>query len=197
MGHETPQELSRAFLGIIESRCSLVTAMRISWLWVVWLGLTCMFEGCSEPPPQLLPVSGTVLIDGEPLSGGTIRFVPEGGRPVSSTILENGSYQLGTSSVGSVGGVDGVPPGKYRIAVSSSIILSEEEETIKWLAPSRYADFRTSGLEADLQAPDDNLFVELTWEGSESDGDSESSDESDSPDEVESSTATKAETDAR
>ncbi len=170
--------------------------MRTTLSWIACIVLTCQFAGCSEPP-QLLPVSGTVLIDGEPLSGGTIRFVPEGGRPASSTIMENGSYQLGFSSVGSVGGVDGVPPGKYRIAVSSSIILSEEEETVKWLAPSRYADFRTSGLEADLQTPEENLLVELTWEGSEPDSESEPPEESVGPDEDETSTTTVPETDTQ
>jgi hypothetical protein len=170
--------------------------MRTILSWITWFVLACQFVGCSEPP-QLIPVSGTVLIDGEPLSGGTIRFVPAGGRPVGSKIMENGSFQLGTSSVSSVGGVDGVPPGKYRIAVSSSIILSEEEGTIKWVAPSRYADFRTSELEADLQTPEENLLVELTWEGSDPDSESETPEESASPDEDETNTTTVPETDTK
>jgi hypothetical protein len=111
--------------------------------------------------------------------------------------MENGSFQLGTSSVGLVGGVDGVLPGKYRIAVSSSILLSEEEEAIEWLAPSRYADFRTSELEADLQKPEENFLVELTWKGSESEGESETPKEFVDPDEVEKSTATVNETETQ
>lgn len=111
--------------------------------------------------------------------------------------MENGSFQLGTSSVGRVGGVDGVLPGKYRIAVSSSILLSEEEEAIKWLAPSRYADFRTSALEADLQKPEENLLVELTWEGSEPSGNSETPGVSVVSDEDEIGTTNVSETDAQ
>lgn len=174
----------------------MTTSMKSTSFWITWFAFSCVFVGCSEPP-QLFSVSGTVLIDGEPLTGGSIRFVPEGGRPVSSTILENGSFQLGSNSVGKITGVDGVPPGKYRIAVSSSIILSEEEESVNWLAPRRYADFRTSGLEADLQAPEENLLIELTWEGSEPDGDSEGTEESASSDEDEENTSTAAQVDVQ
>lgn len=175
----------------------MVTTTRTGWVWMIWLVLSCMVQGCSEPPPRLIPVSGTVLIDGEPLAGGTIRFVPAGGRPFSSAILENGSFQLGSSLVSNDRGVDGIPPGEYRIAVSASKIVSEQEESVQWLAPSRYADFRTSGLEVDLQAPKDDLLVELTWEGSESESGSEVSDESDSLNEDEASTAAESETDAQ
>ena len=122
--------------------------------------------GCTETQ-KMVPVSGTVLVDGEPLTMGTIRFVPEAGRPVSSAILEDGSFQLAVSSVGQQLPIDGIPLGSYRIAVSASEILNEEANSIHWHAPSHYADFRTSGLEANIDGSTENLLVELSWEGVE------------------------------
>ena len=134
---------------------------------VLFVSLAFMIAGCQEPPPKLITASGKVLVDGEPLSDGTIRFVPAEGRPMSSAILDDGSFQLGTNSVGDLDGSDGVPPGKYKVAVSSSIIEDEESDKIRWLAPRHYADFRTSGIEIDLQESKDDLLIELTWECAE------------------------------
>lgn len=128
----------------------------------------CQLIGCQEAPPQkLITASGTVLIDGEPLSSGTIRFVPEKGRPMNSAILGDGSFQLGSNSVADADGVDGVPPGKYQVAISSSIIEGDEGDKVRWLAPRHYADFRTSDIEIELEESTDDLLIELTWEGAE------------------------------
>lgn len=113
------------------------------------------------------------MIDGEPLPSGTIRFVPEKGRAVSSAILSDGSFQLASNSVTEAGAREGVLPGKYRVAVSASKIVDEEKEEIQWLAPSHYADTQTSDLEVELQEPRDDLLIELTWAGAKA-GDEES-----------------------
>jgi len=130
----------------------------------------CLAVGCSETV-QRVPVAGTVVVDGQPLTEGTIRLIPEHGRPVFSTIMHDGSFQLGESSVGDKGGTDGVLPGKYQIAVSASQILNEEKDKVKWLAPSHYADHRSSGLEVVIKEAKDDLLVELTWEGAETEED--------------------------
>ncbi len=121
--------------------------------------------GC-EKPTGLVPVSGQVWVDGEPLTSGTIRFFPASGRPVSSAILEDGSFQLAEVRVGQKM-VDGISPGEYRIAVSASEIVSEDPAEVIWRAPAKYADFRTSGLETKITGPVDDLKIDLTWEGSE------------------------------
>ena len=38
----------------------------------------CVLAGCGSDSPALPPVSGTVLMDGKPLAGAHIRFVPQG-----------------------------------------------------------------------------------------------------------------------
>ena len=124
--------------------------------------------GCGQAV-QRVAVSGKVLLDGEPLTVGTIRFVPASGRPASSRILADGSFRVARKSL-SAGGdeVVGLFPGNYHIAISATESLGEAEDAeVRWLVPRRYGDFRTSGLEADIQASTESMIVELTWEGSE------------------------------
>jgi hypothetical protein len=131
--------------------------------------LVLLVAGGCEPPDQRVAVSGQVLIDGEPLTKGTIRFVPASGRPASSRILEDGNFRVATKSLSKPGTeVVGLVPGTYRIAVSATEYLSEAEDAeVRWLVPPHYGNFRTSGLEADIQGPNESMTVELTWEGFE------------------------------
>jgi hypothetical protein len=136
--------------------------------------------GCQEEPRRF-PVSGTVLIDGKPLAGGSIRFVAEAGRPATSGIMSDGSFELGESSISiQPGSALGIMPGVYRVAVSASEIIDELTEEVRWLAPSKYADFRTSGLEVTVDGPQKELIINLTWEGSETTEDGSA--KKDSPD---------------
>jgi hypothetical protein len=120
--------------------------------------------GCGQHSDERVPVAGRVLIDGEPLTAGTIRFVPATGRPASSAILSDGSFQLASESVNHLSQV-GLPRGKYRVQVSASNVI--DDATIRWNAPARYADFRTSGLGVTIKKPTDDLVIELTWEGAQ------------------------------
>ena len=137
--------------------------------------------GCSEAPTRF-PVAGTVLIDGKPLPTGSIQFVPAEGRPVAGKILSDGSFRLTQVSVSNSNSPAGVAPGKYRVGISSSIALDEDQGKIHRHIPAHYADFRTSGLEQEITKAEENLVINLTWEGAE-----EYEDASDASDEVEGS----------
>ena len=117
--------------------------------------------GCTANQTQRVEVAGKVQLDGEPLSMGTIRFVPGAGRPVSSEIQSDGSFTL--VSAGQGGAIAGVVPGLYRVAVSSSEILDEDAGPI-WHAPAKYADHRTSGIEVIIDEPTQSLVIELESE---------------------------------
>ncbi len=127
--------------------------------------------GCDQAV-QRVAVSGQVLIDGEPLTKGTIRFVPASGRPASSRISPDGSFRVAAKSLSSGGAeVVGLFPGSYRIAVSATEFLSDAEDAeVRWLVPRHYGNFRTSGLEAIVQGPTESMIVELTWESAEETG---------------------------
>jgi hypothetical protein len=127
--------------------------------WLIFATLPSALLGCSDERPDRVPVSGQVLLDGVPLSQGSVRFVPAGGRPSIGKLDEQGRFTMTCFDGG-----DGVIPGKHRVAVTGSKILSETK--IQWFAPPKYADFRTSGLEFAINEPNDNLKIELTWQGS-------------------------------
>ena len=51
--------------------------------------------GCGDRRPARVPVSGTVLIDGAAVTRGSIKFVPEHGRPFhSAKSVEDGRFTL-------------------------------------------------------------------------------------------------------
>jgi hypothetical protein len=122
--------------------------------------------GCGEQSMRY-PVAGKVMIDGEPLSMGSIRFVPDKGRPATSAISSDGTFELTETSLSPNPNQQGVAPGKYRVAVSATKIIDEDADEVEWLAPSKYADFRTSEIEMEINGPQKDLIVDLTWEGNE------------------------------
>lgn len=134
-----------------------------------WVALVCVAAlvvvGCAEKQ-SLIPVSGKVLIDGKPVTKGSIQFVPEKGRPYASKILEDGSFRLADLSV-SKDRLPGVSEGKYRIGISSAEVVNEDSGVILRQIPAHYADFKKSDLELEITEPQENLLIELTWEGFE------------------------------
>lgn len=115
-------------------------------------------SGCSDGRPSRVTVSGRVLIDGKPLTLGNIKFVPEGARPSSGKLDSEGRFTLTCYD-----GDDGVVPGKHRAQISSMEVIGPAK--VKWFAPPKYADFRTSELEYEITEPTDDLKIELTWDG--------------------------------
>jgi len=116
-----------------------------------------IFAGCDDRPTRV-PVSGTVLIDGQPLTKGNIKFVPENGRPSAGKIGEDGRFTLTCYD-----GNDGAILGTHRVQIASNRIISDSK--IEWFAPPNYADFRTSEISFEVQEPVDDLKIELTWGG--------------------------------
>ena len=77
-------------------------------LLVAFLALT--GTGCG----QLYHIKGKVTLDGQPLAGATVQFVPEdGSRPAVGTTATDGTFTLTTYKPG-----DGVLPGEYRVLIS-------------------------------------------------------------------------------
>lgn len=96
---------------------------------VVFVGLGLVL-GCSKDHP-MASISGKVTVDGKPLSGGHVSFIPdvpqgdEGVREASKTptgglsageIGSDGTYKIYT------GGKEGAPLGKYKVTVTPSMV---------------------------------------------------------------------------
>jgi len=84
------------------------------------LGLLALV-GCGGKPGPV-PVQGTVLLDGKPLEGATVSFVPEGGtgRSASGFTDKDGVFHLMTTNPN-----DGAVPGNYRVTVTKADIDPE------------------------------------------------------------------------
>jgi len=134
--------------------------------------------GCGKRV-QRVPVSGKVLIDGEAVTLGMIRFIPDSGRPASGKISEDGSFRVVSSVPSSPEStVEGLVPGVYRVSVLAKETLGESENAeVRWHIPRRYGDYRSSELEYDIQAPNNSMLVELTWEGSQEETDAQETNE--------------------
>ena len=90
---------------------------------------SCVFigPGCSDGP-KLVPASGIVTLDGEPLEGATVSFVPVDGNPISTSGSDvsgpNGNFQM------SYDGRAGLAPGKYKVMVSKTEEVSAKGKDI-------------------------------------------------------------------
>jgi hypothetical protein len=136
---------------------STVINPRAGWS-LALAGFAVAVFGCGDGRPARVPVSGIVLIDGQPLARGNIKFVPQKGRPSAGRIGEDGRFALTCYD-----GNDGAIPGTHRVQVASNRIISDSK--IEWFAPATYADFRTSGIEVNIDEPVSDLKIELTWGG--------------------------------
>jgi hypothetical protein len=132
-----------------QSRMVLRPARRLGLLFV--LGLA----GCWAPGPYagtLYPVKGRVLLaDGNPLNGGSVRFIPEvGGLPASGKIEMDGSFSL-TSPRDRAGAA----PGEYKIRIEPNpeLLVKKGRKDQKLPFASKYREYDgNTGLTATIKA---------------------------------------------
>ncbi|NOX54416.1 MAG: carboxypeptidase regulatory-like domain-containing protein [Planctomycetes bacterium] len=146
----------------------------------------CYIVGCSGGPdrPKTYPVTGTVTLDGKPVEGATVVFVPkeEGkGRAATGVTDSDGKYSLGTFASG-----DGVIPGEYLVKVTKyrppssqqPPVEDEEDEESEMRAfleaqkgteptttetelPVKYSNEQTSGLFFTVEAKENTFDIPL------------------------------------
>ena len=110
--------------------------------------------GCGDGRPARVPVSGQVLVDGRPLTTGSIRVVPSGARAAQGTIGEDGRFTLTTYEEG-----DGCVQGTHRVEVTA---IENVDQLAHRLIPEKYGDVATSDLTVTIDGPTDSLVIELT-----------------------------------
>lgn len=114
--------------------------------------------GCSDNLPHRVPVSGVVLIDGEPLTRGSIQVIPNGERPAGGAIGPDGKFTLSSYERN-----DGVVTGTHSVSVQATKHLSPRETL--WMTPKKYGNPSTSGLSITVNEPTADIKIELTWDG--------------------------------
>lgn len=79
------------------------------------VAIATMAVGCGGggPPSGRLPISGAVTLDGQPLDQGAIQFEPtdKASKLNAGGVIANGKYRIG--------GELGLPPGKYKVSITS------------------------------------------------------------------------------
>ena len=127
--------------------------------WAVCLSIAfSMAIGCSDGRPSRVPVAGQVLIDGQPLKYGTVRFIPNDARMSGSMLDSDGRFTLSCFDKG-----DGAVIGVHQVIIAAGESISPTR--VRWHAPKKYSELATSGLKQEITGPNDSLVIQLTWDG--------------------------------
>lgn len=123
-----------------------------------------MLLGCAEkrrPENWGGLVEGKITIDGEPLDGGTIAFIPlvseeDGGRPGVARIESDGAYWIGNANLDKP---KGLIPGRYKVIFLS--MTADPDKTGNPIAelriPEALVDLKTTTVECEVK-PGSNTF---------------------------------------
>jgi hypothetical protein len=109
-------------------------------------------------------VSGTITLDGQPLTSGTVHFVPSEGRAAKGKIAPDGTYRLGT-----FGEADGALLGTHQVAIVAYEPVEIKQQgppfpkpTNKPLVPPKYLEIGSSGLTFTVEPGRNTADFELT-----------------------------------
>lgn len=114
--------------------------------------------------PQVVPASGNVIYNDQPLEGATVAFIPVGDeKPAYGKTDSEGHFSLRTFEVD-----DGAVPGQYRVRITKWKPMAGLDRPIgeplpegetESLIPERYTDPAKSGLTAKVQTEKENTFT--------------------------------------
>lgn len=123
--------------------------------------------GCDRGP-VLYPVTGSLTLDGKPLKGAAIGFIPKaGGRHGAAVTDENGEFVVGTFTAD-----DGAWAGEHTIVVSAQRMVKPGNDragilpVMEYITPERYDNPETSGLPVEVKKDMDPVELRLTTEES-------------------------------
>ena len=125
--------------------------------------------GCGSSGPAMGRVSGTVKVNGQPLTKGTVTFIStDGNRPNATGALDSsGGYTLQTTEPG-----DGALVGTYKVAVSdvdasalNTAMPGMPAPVAKSAIAKTYLDANASGLTATVAAGSNTQDFDLKAAG--------------------------------
>jgi len=136
----------------------IVRIVRHKAAWIVIMLACLSLAGCSDGRPARVPVSGRVLIDGQPLKYGQVQFIPDNARLSGGRLDAEGRFTLSCFEKD-----DGVVLGLHRVTVTAGEFVSASQT--RWHAPKKYTDPARSGLTQQISGPMDDLVINITWNG--------------------------------
>ena len=122
--------------------------------------------GCGPSNPDTGNVTGVVTYNGSPLSGVSVNFTPDSGRPANGKTDASGRYVLSTFGVD-----DGAMIGSHRVHIAAASDTpppmpgTEEAENAaeqKAPFPEKYASTSTTDLTAQVESGDNEINFDLT-----------------------------------
>ncbi|MEL7500582.1 MAG: hypothetical protein AAFN77_23520 [Planctomycetota bacterium] len=126
--------------------------------------------GCGDGLPSRAPVSGKVMLDGQPAANAKITFMPVDGSRVANGLTDStGAF----SSVTTFGSGDGAILGEHQVAITpkdpppmpgdeiSSPGGREKRVRYQSPIPTKYGDPKKSGLTASVKSSGNNFTFEL------------------------------------
>jgi hypothetical protein len=154
---------------------SFTKSLRWASISVIWAGLVINHVGCGGGASigGLVPVTGTVTLDGQPLTGAQVVFVPagEGARACSGTSDSTGKYALITNTD------KGAMPGSYKVTVSHLVGLDgkpitkfeegmditqlEASGQVKQNLPTKYSDSQQTELKFEVKAGKNEYNIDM------------------------------------
>jgi len=131
---------------------------RCGWVAVGLVALAC---GCSKSDPSLVPVTGTVTLNDQPLANATVTFIPKDGTPGFGGVGRTdaaGKYTL----KGSRDDAPGIPAGEYRVVIGKRLMPDGSEvpandntppmnSPAKESVPAAYSSLAATTLSATVQ----------------------------------------------
>jgi hypothetical protein len=133
--------------------CRIAVRFGVAWALAALYG--CCGRNVDLPP--IADVSGTVTLDGAPIAGASVQFIPDAakgtqGAPAVGFTDAAGKYELVTATV------EGAIVGHHQIRVEARAAPKNEMDTLPpLLTPQRYANPATSGLTAEVKAGESNV----------------------------------------
>jgi hypothetical protein len=148
-----------------------------------------LVAGCGPSGPELVPVTGTVMLDGKPLGLKNIYFSPDEGTPgagAGGNSKADGTFELLAVVGGAVEDMPGAPVGKYRVVVAEPMFPIETEMAVqgesdqpevavglpsppkkadKMAIPSIYSNKDTTPLRVEVKPGGSQLTLELSTKG--------------------------------
>ncbi len=126
--------------------------------------LIAVFAGCEPPPPQTIPVTGVVTLDGAPCADAVVTFIPieetqgNGGAGYTDAAGKF-TAQLHDGQTGK--GPPGLLPGKYKVLINKSVNadgtpavrdpnVAPIDSATRELLPAIYSDFEQTKLRLEV-----------------------------------------------
>jgi hypothetical protein len=129
--------------------------------------------GSADDAPDVVPVKGKVLVDGKPLSAGTIDFYPDEAQGTKGPGATGEISPTGEFTMISPGNREGSMVGHFKVTItcpfdpgggsSPSGELKVPEGSVQCELPAKYSEYENTPLTVEVKAEgNEDLVIEVT-----------------------------------